>query len=265
MTWGLLLALLLAPGPVFAAWASVGTLGTGISTTSDTTVVITTSAAAEAGNVVVLVGAKDEASTSSTDADPSECASVTDSAGGNTWVKVREWMNAQAASASNGAVVCVWTSKLTNQINSGGTITLTLSANITSKAASAWEFTIGAGNVVSVTAGTDLSDDAADPGSINLAPDSAEYLWVRGTASETDSLTAITNTTNFTVITKAVADAGAAATGMTAWGEFRIFTGTSNASDPTFVSADHASVYVALKEAPPPTCLKVLLVLGAGC
>jgi hypothetical protein len=262
----LALTLLLAPGLAEAAWTSIGTVCNANSTTSNAAVTCTTSATAEAGNVVLLLGATDEASASGTDANTAECDTVTDSAGGNTWSKAREWMNAQAASAANGAIVCLWHSKLTNQIDSGGTITLNFAGgNRTSKAISAWEFTITGGNVVSVVAGTEASNDSADAGSLNLTTPNAQHLWARAIATESDSTTAITVTTDFTAFTQAVADAGAAATGMAVRGEFRIFTGTSNASDPTVPSADNASVYVALQEAAPPAIpVGGLLLLGVG-
>jgi hypothetical protein len=87
---------------------------------------LTTSAVAEAANVVVLVVAVDNNAT--VDGDEGAVSSVTDSAGGNTWTKAREFCNSQAALQA-GATISVWFSKLTNQIASGGTITANFTNN----------------------------------------------------------------------------------------------------------------------------------------
>src|SRR3990172_9754413 len=128
-----------------AQWASVGTLGTATDKTAGSSIVLTTTAAAEAGNVVIVSVALDN--NGSADGDNGECTSVSDSAGGNTWTKAREFQNAQGGAAT-GATVCVFYSKLTNQINSSGTITANFGHSPTASAIGAWEFTIGSGNVV---------------------------------------------------------------------------------------------------------------------
>src|SRR3990167_3691155 len=129
------------------SWASVGTLGAGNSISAGTTVAITTSATAEAGNFVLVTVALDN--TGTTDSDFSEVSSITDSAGGNTWTKCAEYTNGQGSAAA-GVTISAWRSILTNQIASGGTITANLANSVTSKALSAWEFTLGAGSTVSI-------------------------------------------------------------------------------------------------------------------
>ena len=87
------------------AWTSLNTLGSNQNKTAGTSIVLTTCAAAEAGNVVVVIVAKDN--TQTTDGNTSEVSSITDSAGGNTWAKAREFCNGQGGAAS-GATVSVW-------------------------------------------------------------------------------------------------------------------------------------------------------------
>src|SRR3989304_7222955 len=132
------------------AWTSVGSIGGAQHTGSQNTVVMTTNATAVAGSVVVISVAIDN--TSTTDGNTTEVSSITDSVGGNTWTKAREFCNSQGAAAS-GATVSVWYSKLTNTIPSGGTITAILANSVTAKAISAWEFSVAAGATISV-AGT---------------------------------------------------------------------------------------------------------------
>src|ERR1041384_4789690 len=101
------------------AFASLNTLGSNQNKTSGNSIAVTTTAAAESGHLVVVIVAIDNTGTG--DGDNSEVNSISDSAGGNTWTKAREFTNGQGA-ANAGATVSVWFSVLTNQINSGGTI-----------------------------------------------------------------------------------------------------------------------------------------------
>ena len=229
------------------AWTSLNTLGSNQSKTAGTSIALTTSAAVEAGHVVVVIVAIDN--TQTTDGNTSEVSSITDSAGGNTWVKAREFCNGQGGAAS-GATVSVWYSKLTNAIVSGGTITANLANSITAKAISAWEFSIAAGATVSV-AGTpqDLANDNADPGSMTVPGlSSREYLFIRGIAAETNSTAALMPTSNFAAFTGNQTSGAGAASNMAVRGEFAILTGTTATSDPTYTAVDCASVFFALRE-----------------
>ena len=239
------------PLPLDAAWAHIGTLGTAQDKTSGTSIVLTTSATAEAANVVMLVVAKDNAATA--DGNTSEFTSISDSAGGNTWVKALEFCNAQAA-ADAGATVALWYSKLTNQISSGGTITANFSDARTASTASAWEFTVGAGNVVSIIGTGQLATDGADPGLISISGlAAAQHLFFYANAGETNSTTAMTSNEGYNVIDGNQTSGAAADTNMSVRGEWGIEVADSQGANPSFVSADHAGVFVAFDEAAPPS------------
>lgn len=229
------------------AWSSVGTLGTAQSGSSGSSLAITTSAAAAAGSVVVVIVAKDNVQT--TDGNTSEVSSISDSAGGNTWTKAREFCNGQG-SANAGAVVAVYYSRLINGIANGGTITANFSSSISAKAMTAWNFTASSNAVITATpTPTDLANDGADPGSMSLTGPGEERLYVRGIACESSSATALTNTTNFSLFSGTQSSGGNSASNMGVRGEFRILTSSGTvSSDPTLFSADCASVFVALKE-----------------
>ena len=79
---------------------------------------------------------------------------------------------------------------------------------------------------------------------------SSEYLWVRVTASETNSTTALTPTSGWAALVGDQTTGGGGAANMAFRGEFDILTGTTNTSDPTFVNADCASILCALLETP---------------
>ena len=250
----LLLLLLVLARPVPAAWSSLGTLGSNQSKTANqSSLVLTTSAAAEAGNVVVVAIACDNFGT--TDADDGAVSSIIDSAGGNAWSKAREWTNGQGT-AQLGATVSLWYSKLTNQINSGGTITANFTNNTSrdATAITAWEFSIGAGNVVTVEATNVSVEDGADIGALDATTPNAEFLRMRAIAREKDivDITTWTNTASWTDIPRNGTTGAGTASNMSVLGEFRVSTGTGDSSDPTISGLqDGVTVYVALKEAAP--------------
>lgn len=231
------------------AFGSVGSFGTANSITSDTTLALTPSVTLAVGRLALLVISADNvASGTSPNSEfgykNANVASVTDT-GGNTWHKLGEVATSQAAAAGN--AVALYYSIITTQLTGASTVTITFGAAIACKAASGWEFTIG-GSALAVERIRFRGTVGADPPSMTLDDlTSREYLFFRARASETDS-TAWTPTTDFTGITNATADAGAAAVGSTANGEFRIVTSTSQTSDPTKTSNDGADIFIALWE-----------------
>ena len=231
------------------AWNSQATIGSGQSKASTATVAMTTSAVAEAGRVVIVIVAIDNKSATDTDI-AGEVASITDSAGGNTWSQALEWVNGRGSAAA-GATVAVWISKLTNQIPSGGTITANLANATFAKAITATKISVAAGSTISVAGSATRSDVGVDPGLMSISGiANSEYLFVRGIAGETNSTVQITLSTGYlNTFTADQTSGGAAASNMGVRGEYRILTTNSgDSSDPTWVSADHASVFVALLE-----------------
>lgn len=232
--------------------------------------VLTTTATAEAGNVVVLAIAVDNNVTGDVEPlDTQEVTGVTDSAG-NTYTKAKAWVNGQAA-AQTGASVSIWFSKLTSQLNSGGTITATFDATASRDAAAmlAIEFTIGAGNVVSVEGSATQSDDAVDPSALTISGlTNQEYLWFHALAAEGPNSDTYSFDPDYSLNNGNGTTGGGAQTNMHIRAEYRIFTGTTDTVDMTSNTADrdYAQAYVALKEAgaPPPGAHKGLSLLGVG-
>src|SRR5207247_9453502 len=111
--------------------------------------------------------------------------------------------------------------------------------------------TMGAGNTLVLEGGGDKSDVQADAGLITLSGlPNTEHLFIRGTASEASgqSYTVSPNYTAFTH-TSSTFVGGATSSSMDARGEFRIFTATTDTTDPTMSSRsrDCASSLVALE------------------
>lgn len=233
------------------AWGSVGTLGSTQEKVDDTTMTLVTLAAAEAGNVVVVVVATNNDAIG--DGDTGEVAAISDESG-NTWSKAVEFTNGQGA-ADAGAVVSIWYSKITTTIPLNGLITVTFTVSSAAKAMTVWEFTIGAGNVVSVEGSATLATDGADPGAITLGSlASQEYLWIHGLAGEGPNADAYTWDADYQQIDGNGTTGGSAASNMHVRGGYRIFTGTTDTVDVTSTTADrdYAQALAALKEGAAP-------------
>lgn len=234
------------------AWStSSGSIGANSSTANQASQAFTVTSTLTAGNVAVIGIAVDNNQT--TDGDEVAVTGVVDSTGSNTWVKAAEFTNGQAG-AQAGATISVWYSKLASTLT-GGSATITPSfSNATSRdksCISGASFPFGAGSTVSVQATATLANDAADPGSLDAATPSAEFLRARFIALESSDTTGITVTAGgWTQFSSSTTAGGGSAANMAIRGEWKISTGTGDASDPTCFSADCASVYVAFKESP---------------
>lgn len=237
--------MLLSPLPAIAAWSSVGTLGAqGNKTSGTNNLVITTSATAEAGNVIVVLVAGSNLQNTNGD---TTGITIADSAG-NSYSRAAEHTNGNGASGE-GVTTGIYYAIAGTTLASGGTITVTTSNAITSKAASAWEFTIGAGSTLSVEASASQPDDASDPSAVSLSGlASNEYLWVAAVGHEGPSTDTFTNDADYTDFSGAGTTGGAVDTNMSIRGGHRIFTGTGDTFDCSYNARDHDQVYVALKE-----------------
>jgi hypothetical protein len=246
------------------AITSAGNRGTGASTTSGTTLGVTHAAVSSTvGQVVLLTVAFDN--TGTTDADHDEIQGIADT-GLNTWTKLGEYTNGQGSAAA-GTTVSVWMSKITTQLDSGNTITVTFKNTIEAKCGSAWAFDVGANKTLSVVSSNPNATDGSNGwGSVTInGLSSLERLWFRGLSKETNSLTSMTVTGGYTQITATRSGSGTAATEQIVRGEFIIATATEHTSNPTLaVSADNAAIFMALEEADPPAGGHPAMIRGSG-
>ena len=230
-----------------------GALGTAQSKGTGNTVTITTGATAPVGSLVVVCIGVDNVAT--TDGDHGEVVSVVDSAG-NTYIKAGEWTNGQGA-AGEGATVAVYQSVLAAQLTSGGTITVTLGANVDARSAIAGYWTIGKASVAVAGLATQATD-GADPAAMTLADlPSREYLFIGAHAYKgpygSDSYAA---DGAFSVIADAGSGAfgigttgGGAVTNQSVGAGYRILTGTGTSYDATIANnRDSAGLFIALYE-----------------
>ena len=245
----------------FAAWGTGGAACEGVSETAAATLSCLLNAQTiEAGNVAVVVCAGDNVSTS--DGNTNDHSAASDSKG-NTYTKAYEWTEGTGG-AAGGATVSLHFSKLTATLITGtDTITCNYGSSLTDRVIDlVAEFTIGAGNVVSIV-GTPQGEasNGGDAGALTISGlTSAQYLFVRGVATESNAATSMTATASYSlpIFPSDGCDntgGGGEASDMGACSEYRILTGTGDTSDPTLVDItnDNASVYVALQESAPPS------------
>lgn len=230
------------------AIASVGTLGTGVSSTSNSSFTLSTATNTLAdGDFGILTIVTDNIATA--DGDTNTHTSV--SGGTGTWSKLGEYTNTVGGAGGDGVCTSVWLFQATGTLSTSTTITMDLSGNATDKASSFWKFTKAAGTSIAVDAGptTNGVDGTNGFGSVSFSSlPSKSRLYFRGLGKEANSTTDITVSTNFTAIS--VARSRNSSSAVFVRGEFRINTSTGETSNPTLaVSGDTAGVFVALSEA----------------
>lgn len=232
-------------------FASKGAGGsTGSSTANQSSIALTTATTnMAAGDFGVLLVAGDNNAT--TTGDEGMVTSVTDSAG-NNWSKAIEFCNPSASPAAQAGATCsLWFTNAKAALNTGGTITANLSNNTSRDAMTIafWVYTKATGQIGLPVGTNTRADNAADPGSLDVTTSAVSHLRIRGIASETNVATTITVTSTWTSWALATATGASAAAGSTVRAEHLISAAANAASDPTYVSADHASVYAAFEEA----------------
>lgn len=238
------------------AFADKGTIGANGSTVNNQASLTLTTATTNiaAGDLVVLVVATDN--NASADGADNVVASISDGSA-NVYQRAASFANAQGA-AQAGATVDIWFCNATVDRNTGSSIVITYN-DATTKDATAVTgrcFTKANGfnaALEGTNSPSTLANDAADHGALDYTSANIECLRVRGIAAEVGNNTNLTATASW----QAWANGNSATTGTTgemcARAEHRILTATSASSNPTYVAADCASLYVAFKEVAAPT------------
>jgi len=231
------------------AITSKGSMGVGADSSSGSSYSMTTATTAlAAGNIALLVSVSDN--TSTVDGDNSEITRVTDS-GGNTWTKLAEYTNSPTAAVADGVTVSIWLTRATAAVAIGGTITITFVSNRTDKCCSAWAYTVATNSTLTKATNTPVTSEvngANDFGSSAFSGlASLQRLYLRGLGKEANSLTDLTVSSGFTLLTLNRSRNNTNA--VMVRGEFRVNTSTGETSNPACaVSGDTAGVFVALEE-----------------
>lgn len=238
---------LLLPSPAFAAWSSIGSLGTFSQHASTAAWTVQTTADLDAGNIGICIWASDG------DADSTEnddFTTMTDDAG-NQWNEVAA-CDFDDGPDNAGAAGAIFMTKAIATLAATQRLTINLENNETGKAGTCWEFSVlptsRMGRVgLEVTEGVGTSD--AGPLTVNNIVN-REYLWIRAIASETIDASILSQTSGWSIITAATNNTGIISTSMGATAEFIITSADSQESDPTMIDtgADRCSTFIAIKE-----------------
>ncbi len=231
------------------AWSNVAIGDTNFSKTSGTTLVITLGLTITVGQVLCIHVAADNIGAADSDAGTE--TSCADSKG-NSYTKIRERVNGSPG-AGAGATAAMFFTKVTTQLVSGDTVTITFSSAVTAKAATTSLFSIGAGNTVTVdgqASGTPEEATTAPSATISGIT-AADRLWIACTAVEGPTGDTLTeDSAPYTSTTRAGTTGGGAATNMTVNGAWKIQSVASDTYNPTLGTArDCAQVFAVLKEA----------------
>jgi hypothetical protein len=151
-------------------------------------------------------------------------------------------------SAGAGVTTAIWWTKVTTELASGGTITVTLNNAVTAKTCSAWEFTIGSGKTMQVAgSNTAANDGVTDPADLVVSGlSNIEHLFVANDGHERAGISYTKDASN-TAFTQATIGSGLG--GMMCEGSFRIVTATSDGNDISYGSGvDGMQLYVAFDE-----------------
>lgn len=229
------------------AFTDLGSLGaTGATSNNQSSLALTCASAVSVGNLIVVVVACDNTAT----VDGPDKISVVQDSGGNYYFRAGSFANGQGA-AQAGASVEVWYAECSRALTTSSTITATFvtsaNADATAMTARFFSFDTTKGIAIEGTPAT-RADDAADPGSLDVTTANIECLRIRGIASEVGNNTNLTPTSGWTAWANGNSATSGTIAEMCARAEHIISTATGAASDPTYVAADTASLYVALKE-----------------
>lgn len=213
--------------PAGAGWNSVGVLSADADKNSLDPFLSTTTATLEQAHVGICIAAVDNDGDGTDTNDFS--GTMTDSAG-NNWISAGENEVDPSASVA-GAVVGIFYTTASFQLNTGGTIPFNLAAVKTAHAASCWEFTIPTGATVTVVGTEQKADDAASTQVSSLTVSGLtlmEHLFVRAWATENDTLESATYTSGWTAFTSTGTTGGTNTSNMVVSGEWIIASSTTS-------------------------------------
>lgn len=236
------------------AFSAVTERGSANTKVSGTTLAVNPSANLTVGTIVFAECASDN--TSTTSGTTTDHTSVTDTHS-HVWTKVYERTRANGA-AADGVTKSKWWTKITTQIGTGDTVTLTIGTARDVRIIGLWEVTVGAGNTIQIATGTTPTvfteasiQNPASQATSGLS--NIEHLHVGSVAKE-DVLLTWTEAANYTNVYAAEGfqtSGGAALSNITLNVGTHISTSTGDTFDPGNIAAgarDIAMTLIAFEE-----------------
>jgi hypothetical protein len=237
------------------AIASVGTLGTGASSTSASSFTLTTATNSLAsGDFAIMTVVTDNVSTST--GETNDHRRITGATG--KWLKLYEYTYSPTSAAADGITTSAWLFFASASLPTSTVLTISLGAAVVDKAATFWKYTKGAGTSIRLVNGAvnpivrNTLAASVGYGSVSFSGmASGARLYYRALGKEANIGTSgFTPSTNFTAHTMIRSRNNASAVGAVA--EHRINTSTGETSNPTLaVSGDSIGIFLALEEYTP--------------
>jgi hypothetical protein len=192
--------------------------------------------------------------------------SLSDDAG-NTYTKIGEYTYSPTGAAADGITVSAWVTQVTTQLTTTSVITLTVSSSCNVKALAGAEFSIGAGNSISVGTPTTGNAGASTSGpSTSLSGlANAEHLFLAFVADEGPSTDTWTADAAFGVASSRGTSGGTADANGWAHMEQNIATATSMTHQSALNNArDWAEIFVIIDEVASGPTLVTISVSGSS-
>ncbi len=246
----ILWAILLLAQPACASWTYVANRGTATEKTSDTSISVNPSATLDVGDIIFVFCVADNVS-----AGPDTNHHTVSDSQSNPWTKIGE--TSPNLGPGSGVTVSLWVSKLTTQLATTDTITLTVSSAVTAKAISVEEFTVAAGKTYSLVGADQNEGSGTGPTAAVSGLSSAEYLLIGMPGWEGTTADVSTFDADYTTFGTTGTSGGGATSNVAMWPGRRVATLTSDTFAVTLGAArDWADVLGAIQEvdegAPPP-------------
>lgn len=228
-------------------WADVGTRGAFQEKVSDTSIAGSPTSAIPVGAIAVVYVVTNNIAT--VDGDGTDI-SVTDT-DGHTWTRLKEYVQS-AGAAADGVQVAQFATKVTSEIGTGDTVTVTFSAASAAKCFGIHEFSVAAGKTFAVADAVGAVGATANPSVTSGTISSAERLWLGLVGIEALETRITADDADYTDACDADGRIGTTGGGETTnvalSMEYRIATLTADTYAVTTVALDWVAIIVALDE-----------------
>lgn len=236
------------------AWTFIANRGTNTSKASGTTLAVSPTGTIAAGRILVVRCASDD----TTGTGPTH--TVSDSAG-NTY----ESLVYTSASSDAGSSACsIHISKLTTQLTTGSSVTLTLGSARVTKVIELTEFSVAAGYTYALGGSNAAGGTGTFPSVAISGLSSIARLWVGLVSAEGPSTGSFTEDADYSNTVTAGTTGNPAASNLKVSGGNRIATQTGDTYNPTISSTDWRTVLAAINETAIPAANFAADVSGAA-
>jgi len=230
------------------AWAFVAHRGSANAKASATTISVSPTAALAVDSIIIVRGCTDNGSGDV--GGESNRHSVSDSKG-NTWTKIRE--HNSGGGAASGVIGSLFISKITTQIETTDTVTLTIDIAVSARAVGLEEFSVAAGKTYSVIGVNGANGSSTAPTVTLSGLAAATHLFLGAVCIEGPNGDTFTQDADYADNTSFGTTGGGVTSNVAARFGDRIVSAASDTYNPTLGTArDWIDILAAVDEVDPP-------------